>query len=65
MPASAISSGLSQPTLRVYANDDIVGVGSASAVKNVLAIATGLCDGLPQLGLNATRCILITVAGWK
>ena len=45
-------------TLRVYANDDIVGVEVGGAVKNVLAIATGLCDGL-NLGLNA-RAALIT-----
>ena len=45
-------------TLRVYANDDIVGVEVGGAVKNVLAIATGLCDGL-DLGLNA-RAALIT-----
>nr|MBP8021504.1 NAD(P)H-dependent glycerol-3-phosphate dehydrogenase [Limnohabitans sp.] len=36
--------------LRVYANEDIVGVEVGGAVKNVMAIATGLCDGL-QLGL--------------
>lgn len=46
------------PTLRVYANDDIVGVEVGGAVKNLLAIATGLCDGL-GLGLNA-RAALIT-----
>ncbi|MDP3522473.1 MAG: NAD(P)H-dependent glycerol-3-phosphate dehydrogenase [Hydrogenophaga sp.] len=46
------------PSLRVYANDDMVGVEVGGAVKNVLAIATGLCDGL-QLGLNA-RAALIT-----
>jgi glycerol-3-phosphate dehydrogenase (NAD(P)+) len=45
-------------TLRVYDNDDIVGVEVGGAVKNVLAIATGLCDGL-NLGLNA-RAALIT-----
>ena len=45
-------------SLRVYANDDIVGVEVGGAVKNVLAIATGLCDGL-DLGLNA-RAALIT-----
>jgi glycerol-3-phosphate dehydrogenase (NAD(P)+) len=44
--------------LRVYANDDITGVEVGGAVKNVLAIATGLCDGL-GLGLNA-RAALIT-----
>jgi glycerol-3-phosphate dehydrogenase (NAD(P)+) len=46
------------PALRVYANEDAVGVEVGGAVKNVLAIATGLCDGL-QLGLNA-RAALIT-----
>jgi glycerol-3-phosphate dehydrogenase (NAD(P)+) len=45
-------------SLRVYASDDMVGVEVGGAVKNVLAIATGLCDGL-QLGLNA-RAALIT-----
>ncbi len=45
-------------TLRVYASDDVPGVEVGGAVKNVLAIATGLCDGL-NLGLNA-RAALIT-----
>lgn len=44
--------------MRVYANHDIVGVEVGGAVKNVLAIATGLCDGL-ALGLNA-RAALVT-----
>lgn len=46
------------PTLRVYSSDDVVGVEVGGAVKNVLAIATGLCDGL-ALGLNA-RAALVT-----
>ncbi len=46
------------PSLRVYANEDVTGVEVGGAVKNVLAIATGLCDGL-GLGLNA-RAALIT-----
>ena len=46
------------PSLRVYGNDDLIGVEVGGAVKNVLAIATGLCDGL-NLGLNA-RAALIT-----
>jgi glycerol-3-phosphate dehydrogenase (NAD(P)+) len=45
-------------SVRVYASDDVVGVEVGGAVKNVLAIATGLCDGL-ALGLNA-RAALIT-----
>lgn len=44
--------------LRIYICDDPAGVEVGGAVKNVLAIATGLCDGL-QLGLNA-RAALIT-----
>lgn len=44
--------------LRVYTSADPVGVEVGGAVKNVMAIATGLCDGL-GLGLNA-RAALIT-----
>jgi glycerol-3-phosphate dehydrogenase (NAD(P)+) len=54
----ALVSAFHSATLRVYANDDVVGVEVGGAVKNVLAIATGLCDGL-QLGLNA-RAALVT-----
>lgn len=54
----ALVQALHSPSLRVYANDDLVGVEVGGAVKNVLAIATGLCDGL-ALGLNA-RAALIT-----
>ncbi len=45
--------------LRVYASSDVVGVEVGGAVKNVLAIATGILDGLPAAGLNA-RAALIT-----
>ncbi|MEJ5990811.1 NAD(P)H-dependent glycerol-3-phosphate dehydrogenase [Ramlibacter sp. PS3R-8] len=45
-------------TMRVYGNEDVPGVEVGGAVKNVLAIATGLCDGL-ALGLNA-RAALVT-----
>lgn len=55
---AALVSAFHGPTLRVYANDDIVGVEVGGAVKNVIAIATGLCDGL-RLGHNA-RAALIT-----
>lgn len=36
--------------LRVYTSDDAVGVEVGGAVKNVMAIATGLCDGLAACG---------------
>jgi glycerol-3-phosphate dehydrogenase (NAD(P)+) len=52
--------------LRVYTSDDVIGVEVGGAVKNVLAIAVGICDGLASagqdgqaLGLNA-RAALIT-----
>lgn len=54
----ALVAAFHSPSLRVYANEDIVGVEVGGAVKNVLAIATGLCDGL-NLGLNA-RAALVT-----
>ena len=44
--------------LRVYYTDDLVGVEVGGAVKNVMAIAVGICDGL-GLGQNA-RAALIT-----
>ena len=54
----ALVEAFHTPSLRVYANEDIIGVEVGGAVKNVLAIATGLCDGL-NLGANA-RAALIT-----
>lgn len=44
--------------LRIYSSDDVIGVEVGGAVKNVLAIATGIGDGL-GLGLNA-RAALVT-----
>ncbi|HET7772293.1 MAG TPA: NAD(P)H-dependent glycerol-3-phosphate dehydrogenase [Burkholderiaceae bacterium] len=52
------SRWLHGPTLRVYRSADVTGVEVGGAVKNVIAIATGMCDGL-NLGLNA-RAALIT-----
>lgn len=46
------------PYFRVYVNDDITGVELGGSVKNVIAIAAGIIDGL-GLGLN-TRAALIT-----
>ncbi|MEN8247194.1 MAG: NAD(P)H-dependent glycerol-3-phosphate dehydrogenase [Thermodesulfobacteriota bacterium] len=46
------------PYFRVYTSDDTVGVELGGAVKNVIAIAAGIIDGL-NLGLN-TRAALIT-----
>jgi glycerol-3-phosphate dehydrogenase (NAD(P)+) len=43
--------------MRVYARDDLVGVELGGAVKNILAIAAGIGDGL-DLGLNARAAVL-------
>ena len=56
--AERTQKALSSPTFRVYTNDDVVGVELGGALKNVMAVATGISDGL-DLGFNA-RAALIT-----
>ena len=51
-------AALHSDSLRIYTSSDPIGVEVGGAVKNVLAIATGIADGL-QLGLNA-RAALVT-----
>ncbi len=55
--ASATARELHGGSLRVYSSSDVVGVEVAGAVKNVMAIATGICDGL-KLGLNARAALM-------
>lgn len=56
--AKTTAQALHGGNLRIYANEDLIGAEVGGAVKNVLAIATGICDGL-GLGNNA-RAALIT-----
>lgn len=56
--AARLRDILSTPFFRVYSSADVLGVELGGAVKNVMAIAAGLCDGL-RLGHNA-RAGLIT-----
>ncbi len=56
--ANRLAEALSGHRLRLYAHDDVVGVEIGGALKNVMAIAAGICDGL-TLGHNA-RAALIT-----
>ena len=56
--AHAIASSLNSPRLRIYSSDDLPGVELGGALKNVVAIAAGICDGL-ALGRNA-RAALVT-----
>jgi glycerol-3-phosphate dehydrogenase (NAD(P)+) len=50
--ARAVQSALASPSFRVYTSGDVVGVELAGALKNVVAIAAGIVDGL-ELGRNA------------
>ena len=47
-----------QPDFRVYTNDDVIGVELGGALKNVMAVATGIVEGV-GLGFNS-RAALIT-----
>ena len=49
---------LTNPTLRIYVSDDVTGVELSGALKNIIAVCAGICDGL-QLGDN-TKAALIT-----
>ncbi len=55
--AIAAAQALHGPVLRVYSHDDVIGVEVGGAVKNVIAIAAGVCDGL-GLGLNARAALM-------
>ena len=57
--AAAAVEAFHTEALRIYTSSDVVGVEVGGAVKNVLAIATGIVDGMPEAGLNA-RAALIT-----
>ena len=56
--ATRLQHTFATPFFRVYTSDDVIGVELGGAVKNVIAIAAGIIDGL-GLGLN-TRAALIT-----
>ena len=56
--AKDMTAQLNGPALRIYSSDDLLGVELGGALKNVMAIAAGISDGM-QLGLNA-RAALIT-----
>ncbi|HJQ85810.1 MAG TPA: NAD(P)H-dependent glycerol-3-phosphate dehydrogenase [Candidatus Binatia bacterium] len=55
--ARAVQPLLHAPTFRVYTSADPVGVQIGGAVKNVIAVATGACDGL-GFGANARAAII-------
>ena len=55
--AQRVQDLLRVPWLRVYRNDDVIGVEIAGATKNVIALAAGMIDGL-EAGANAKSALL-------
>lgn len=55
--ARTTAQALHHARLRIYASADVVGVEVGGAVKNVMAIAAGICDGM-GLGHNARAALL-------
>jgi glycerol-3-phosphate dehydrogenase (NAD(P)+) len=55
--ANRLQEELSAPGLRIYTNDDVIGVELGGALKNVIAIAAGIAAGL-GLGHNSAAAII-------
>jgi glycerol-3-phosphate dehydrogenase (NAD(P)+) len=55
--ANRLQEELSAPGLRLYTNDDVIGVELGGALKNVIAIAAGIASGL-GLGHNSAAAII-------
>lgn len=56
--AQEVQDILMNPTFRIYSSEDVVGVQLGGALKNVIALCAGICDGL-QMGDN-TKAALMT-----
>ena len=55
--AAVIQKEFSEPNFRIYAGDDVIGVEMGGSIKNVIAIAAGICDGL-GLGHNTIAALI-------
>ena len=55
--AASVQREFSDPRFRVYTNDDVVGVELGGSLKNIVAIAAGVCDGL-DLGHNSIAALI-------
>jgi glycerol-3-phosphate dehydrogenase (NAD(P)+) len=55
--AQAVQQTLSDPRFRLYTNQDVIGVELGGSLKNVIAIAAGVCDGL-GLGHNSVAALI-------
>ena len=55
--ARAVQQAFNDSRFRVYTNDDVIGVELGGALKNIIAIAAGVCDGL-GLGHNSVAALI-------
>jgi glycerol-3-phosphate dehydrogenase (NAD(P)+) len=55
--AETVQREFSDPSFRVYTNSDVIGVELGGALKNIIAIAAGVCDGL-GLGHNSVAALI-------
>ena len=55
--ANGLQEQLAAPNFRLYTNDDVLGVELAGAMKNVIAIAAGVCEGI-GLGSNPLAALI-------
>jgi glycerol-3-phosphate dehydrogenase (NAD(P)+) len=55
--ARAVQHAFNSSRFRVYTNDDVIGVELGGALKNIIAIAAGVCDGL-ELGHNSVAALI-------
>ena len=55
--AISVQQSISSPTFRCYTHSDVIGAELGGALKNVIAIAVGICDGL-GLGQNARAGVM-------
>jgi glycerol-3-phosphate dehydrogenase (NAD(P)+) len=55
--AATVQREFSDPRFRLYTNDDVIGVELGGALKNIIAIAAGVCAGL-ELGHNSIAALI-------